>query len=139
MQPDLLIEFVSQQWMLVTALALCLFMLFQHESRKAGPALSPAQSISMINEEGGVFIDIRDAKEYGKGHIADAIHLPYASLTNRIGELEKYRDKPVIVVCRIGQTASAATKTLRAQGFEKAHRMTGGMMEWQAQKLPVVS
>ena len=71
-QLDLLIEFFSQQWLLVLALAATLTMLFLHESRKAGPAVSPQQAINLVNGEGGIFLDIRDGAEYSKAHIADA-------------------------------------------------------------------
>jgi len=44
-----------------------------------------------------------------------------------------------VVVCKMGQSAGAATKTLRAQGFGRSQKLAGGMMEWDAQKLPVVT
>jgi len=56
-----------------------------------------------------------------------------------MSDLDKYKDKPIIVVCKMGQSASSATKQLRANGFERAQKMTGGMMEWNTLKLPVVS
>jgi len=138
-QLDLLIEFIGQQWLLVLALVSTLIMLFMHESRKAGPAASPQQAINLVNGEGGIFLDIRDGKEFKKGHIVEAKHIPLAQLGNRMTELDKFKDKPVIVVCRMGQSASGATKQLRANGFERAQKMTGGMMEWSALKLPVVA
>jgi rhodanese-related sulfurtransferase len=39
----------------------------------------------------------------------------------------------------MGQTATGATKQLRENGFERAQKMTGGMMEWSSLKLPVVT
>lgn len=139
MQLDLIMEFIGQQWLLVLALATTLTMLFVHESRKAGPAVTPQQAINLVNSDGGVFLDIRDGKEYKQGHIVDAQNIPLAQLNTRMGELEKFRDKPIIVVCRLGQSASTATRQLRAQGFERAQKMTGGMMEWNSLKLPVVN
>lgn len=139
MQLDLLMEFLAEQWLLVAALATTLTLLAVYESRKAGPAASCQQAINLVNSEDGVFLDIRDGKEFKKGHIADALHIPLASLANRLGELENHRDKPVIVVCKLGQSAGSATKTLREKGFLRAQKMSGGMLEWQAQKLPVVS
>ena len=139
MQLDLLIEFLGQQWLLVLALASTLVMLFIHESRKAGPAASPQQAINLVNSEGGVFLDIRDGKDFKKGHIVEAKHIPLAHLGSRMSELDKYKDKPIIVVCRMGQTATGATKQLRENGFERAQKMTGGMMEWSSLKLPVVT
>ena len=73
------------------------------------------------------------------GHITDALHIPAASLADRYAELEKFRDKPIVVVCKMGQSAGPATKTLRAQGFGRSQKLAGGMMEWDAQKLPVVT
>ena len=139
MQFDLFLQFLTEQWILASALASTLGLLFYHESRKSGPAVSTQQAINLVNSKGGVFLDIRDGAEFKKGHIADAVHIPLASLQGRSGELEAHREKPIIVVCRLGQSASGATKRLRAQGFAGAQKMTGGMMEWNAQKLPVVS
>jgi rhodanese-related sulfurtransferase len=106
-------------------------MLFLHESRKAGPAASPQQAINLVNGEGGIFLDIRDGAEYNKAHIADARHIPLAQLATRKAELSGCEDKPLIVVCKLGQ--------LREAGFSRAQKMSGGMMEWNAMKLPVVS
>jgi rhodanese-related sulfurtransferase len=136
---DLILAFISEQWTLVLALVATLAMLFVHESRKAGPAVTPQQAINLVNSEEGIFLDIRDSKEFKQGHIVDAVHLPLAQLGSRVSELEKYKSKPVIVVCKMGQTASGATKQLRASGFDRAQKMTGGMMEWTTLKLPVVS
>ena len=132
-------QFLAQQWILVAALATTLTMLMLHESRKAGPALSINEAVQLVNGDGGIFLDIREATDYARGHITDAVHIPAAALAKRSNDLEKYRDKPVVVVCKMGQSAGPATKSLRAQGFIRAQKLSGGMMEWDAQKLPVVT
>ena len=139
MSADFVFQFLAQQWILVAALATTLTMLMLHESRKAGPALSINEAVQLINGDGGIFLDIREAADYARGHITDAVHIPAAALPKRSNELEKYRDKPVVVVCKMGQAAGPATKSLRAQGFSRAQKLSGGMMEWDAQKLPVVT
>ena len=139
MSADLIFQFLSEQWILVAALATTLTMLVLHETRKAGPALSINEAVQLVNSEGGVFLDIREAADYARGHITDALHIPAAALANRPDELEKFREKPVVVVCKMGQTAGPATRQLREAGFERAQKMTGGMMEWTALKLPIVS
>ena len=101
MSAGMFFQFLGEQWVLVAALAAVLTLLLLHETRKAGPALSINQAVQLVNAEGGVFLDVRDAAEYGRGHITDAMHIPAASLANRVSELEKFRDKPVIVVCKI--------------------------------------
>ena len=135
----MIFQFMAEQWVLIAALVPTLTLLAIHESRKAGPALSIGEAVRLVNGEGGVFLDIREAQEFARGHITAAINIPAGSLANRIDELEKFREKPVVVVCKMGQSAGSATKTLRLQGFPRAQKLAGGMMEWDAQKLPVVT
>ena len=120
MSVDLVFQFLGEQWLLVMALVATLTMLVLHEGRKAGPALSINEAVQLINVEGGVFLDIRDAGDFARGHITDALHIPAASLADRYAELETFRDKPIVVVCKMGQSAGPATKTLREQGFGRA-------------------
>ena len=135
----LFLEFLAQQWILAAALLAVAAMLFMHETRKSGPSLSPQQAINLINTEQGVFLDLRDAADYKQGHIVDALHIPAAKLPERIAELEKYKNKPIVLVCKMGQQASAAGKQLKAKEFDKVYKMTGGMMEWGNLQLPTVS
>jgi rhodanese-related sulfurtransferase len=135
----MIFQFMAEQWVLIAGLATTLTMLALHESRKAGPALSIGEAVQLVNGEGGVFLDIREAQEFSRGHITAALNIPLASLPGRLGELEKFREKPIVVVCKMGQSAGSATKTLRQQSFPRAQKLSGGMMEWDAQKLPVVT
>jgi len=134
----LFLEFLAQEWLLATALLVVVAMLLLHERRKSGPTLSPQQAINLVNAEQGVFVDLRDAGDYRQGHIVGAHHIPAGKLGERMAELEKHRDKPVVLVCKMGQQSGAAAKQLRAGGFSRVYRMTGGMMEWSNQQLPVV-
>lgn len=135
---ELFFEFLGQQWILVGALATALVMLWMHESRKSGQSLSPQQAINLVNAEGGLFLDLRDSGEFSKGHIVDALNIPLSKLDGRLAELEKYRDKPLILVCKMGQQSGAAGKKLGAEGYSAVYRMSGGMMEWGALQLPLV-
>ena len=83
MSIDLVFQFLGEQWLLVLALAATLTILVLHEGRKAGPALSINEAVQLINVEGGVFLDIRDASDFARGHITDALHIPAASLADR--------------------------------------------------------
>lgn len=134
----LFLEFFVQQWVLFAALLAVVVMLVLHETRKSGPSLTPQQAINVVNAEDGVFVDLRDAKEYKAGHIVDAVHIPAAKLGTRIEELGKYKQRPVVLVCKMGQSAGAAGKQLKAAGFEKVYKMSGGMMEWANLQLPTV-
>lgn len=133
----LFLEFLAQQWMLVTGLAVAVGLLFNHESRKSGQGLSPQQAISLVNGEQGVFLDLRDSADFGRGHIVDSLNIPAGKLDARIAELENFRERPVILVCKMGQHSGAVGKKLKTQGFARVYRMSGGMMEWGNLQLPL--
>ena len=125
--------------MLAAALAVVITLLILHEARKSGPSLSPQQAINVINADEGVFVDLRDAAEFRKGHIVNAINIPSAKLPERMVELEKYKDKPIVLVCKMGQQSAAAGKQLKDAEYGHVYKMTGGMMEWGNLQLPTVS
>ena len=135
----LFLEFLAQQWIQVAALLALVAMLVFHESRKGGASVSPQQAINQVNAEDGIFLDLRDAAEFNKGHIVDAVNIPATKLPERMVELEKYKEKPVVLVCKMGQQSGAAGKQLRAAGYTRVSRMAGGMIEWGNLQLPVVS
>jgi rhodanese-related sulfurtransferase len=114
-------------------------MLIMHEARKSGPSLSPQQAINLVNSEDGVFLDLRDAADFKKGHIVGAMNIPATKLAARMAELEKFKDKPIVLVCKMGQQSGAAGKQLKAENYTKVNKMTGGMMEWTNLQLPTVA
>jgi rhodanese-related sulfurtransferase len=135
---ELFLEFLAQQWILAGGLVAAIFMLLNYESRKSGRSLTPQQAINMVNADGGVFLDLRDSGEYGQGHIVNSINIPATKLDARMAELEKYREKPIILVCKMGQSCGAVGKKLTAEAFVGVYRMSGGMMEWGTLQLPLV-
>lgn len=135
---ELFIEFLAQQWILVGALLACVFLLMFHESRRAGQAISPLQLSKVVNAEGALVVDLRDSGEFRAGHIVDAINIPFNKVNDRLGELEKYREKPLILVCKMGTHSSSVGKNLAGKGFSQVYRLGGGMTEWHAMQLPVV-
>lgn len=133
-----LLEFATNNFMLIAAWFLTLFMLIWSEGQKAGKSVSPAIATQLINKEDALLLDIRTKKEWDTGHIANAKHIPVADIDRRISELEKYKARPVIVVCNLGQVAGSVSKRLKAAGFENVTRLQGGITEWKGQNLPIV-
>ncbi len=132
------VEFVGNHWILSTlwmVIVMALFFLFQSAS---GKAVGPQQAVMLINRSNAVVLDIRDKKDYDGGHIVDAINIPMNKLGQRITELEKYKERPMIVVCKMGQQASDACKTLQTAGYSQAVKLNGGLTEWKAQSYPLV-
>lgn len=135
----LFFEFLAQQWLLAGALLATVVMLFLHEARKSGPSVTPQQAINLVNSEEGIFVDLRDAGEFKKGHIVGAVNIPATKLGERMVELEKFKDRPVVLVCKMGQQSGAAGKQLRAAEYGKVYKMGGGMLEWGNLQLPTVT
>lgn len=134
---DQYIEFVVNHWWLVGIWAAFLIALLWDNNRRNGQTVSTAEATTMINRQDALVLDIRDKADFKAGHLVNAINIPYASLAQRMNELEKERERPIVLVCKTGQTVSMAGKMLREKGFN-AVRMKGGMMEWNSQHLPVV-
>lgn len=131
-------EFIANHPFLVGTFVLLLALFVRNETRRGGRSVSPQELVDMVNRQNAVVLDIRDRKEFQAGHIVEAVNIPNANLESRLDELKKYRDRPIVVTCRMGQNAGAAGTLLRKQGFENVSRLTGGMTEWRNQSLPVV-
>jgi rhodanese-related sulfurtransferase len=132
------LEFVSNHFFLVGAFVALLVLFVVNEGRRGGRTLSAQQLVNLVNRENAVVLDVRDRKDYAAGHIVDAINIPFASLESRVSELERYKDRPIVVTCNMGQHAGAAGATLAKAGFGNVARLGGGMNEWRAAQLPVV-
>lgn len=100
--------------------------------------LTPTEAVLLMNRSNAVVVDVREATEYAQGHIADAKHIPLAQLGERLKELARYKEKPVLVHCQGGVRSAKACDLLAKQGFTKLYNLQGGINAWQQAKLPVV-
>lgn len=93
-------------------------------------------ALQMINHKNAFVLDVREPAEFANGHLLNAALVPLTQLKSRIGELEKYKDQPMVVVCRSGNRSATACAILSNRGFNQAYNLTGGMMAWQKANLP---
>ena len=131
-------EFIGNHYILVSVFIFLLVAFIINEGKQGGVAITPSNLVNLVNREGAVIVDIRDNKEFGNGHIAGALNIPFTTIDTRSGELSAYREKPIVLVCKMGQHAGSIGKKLRSQGFDDVRRLSGGMAEWGANSLPVV-
>ena len=131
-------EFIVNHWMLSGALLVLLGLLALDSSQKAGPKVSTHEATRLINQQNALVLDIREKKDFKAGHLVDAVNIPQSQLANRMDEL-KDKSRPIVVVCKTGQTAGMISKQLKDNGFEQVYRLTGGMMEWTNNSLPVTT
>lgn len=117
---------------------LLLTALLALENRRSGKSVTSQQLTNLVNAAGAVVVDVRDAKEFRDGHITDSRNIPYSQLQDKISELSTFIDKPVILVCKMGQHAGAAGRLLTKAGFTDVRRLSGGIATWTADRLPLV-
>jgi rhodanese-related sulfurtransferase len=99
--------------------------------------IDPVDATFKLNHENALILDIRSMKEFHDGHILHAENIPLNSLGQQMKKLEKYKDRPIIAVCRSGSRSAAACQTLRKAGFEQVYNLRGGMLAWEAAGQPV--
>ncbi|WP_290785403.1 rhodanese-like domain-containing protein [Halomonas sp.] len=136
---DQLFEFVQNHPLLVGAFLLVLTAWILYEVRNSSAnGVTSSEATQLINREDAVVVDTRDADAFKAGHIAGARNIPQSRIDERMGELQKVKEKPIIVVCKSGQTAGTIVAKLAKGGYPRVLKLKGGMMQWQADGLPVV-
>ena len=134
-----LLKFVTEHIFLVALAAVSGTMLVWPTIRRstAGPSISTLQATLLINQQNALVLDVRDAAEYEGGHVLNSRHLAIGELEARSSELEKFKAKPVIVVCESGNRSDKAVATLRKQGFGQVFSLSGGIGAWRQAGLPL--
>lgn len=104
---------------------------------RAGREVSVQEAVQLINRKDALVVDVRDTGEFEAGHVAGARHVPEKQLTERLRELEKFRERPIIVTCRSGTRSGVAVQVLRRHGFKEAFNLGGGIAAWDQAGMPL--
>lgn len=103
-------------------------------SNKSVKNLSPAEAHKLINENKDVIIlDVRTKEEFGSGHMPKAKSFPMHEIPSRIDELEKFKDKPILVYCASGGRSPIAIKHLLKNNFTNIYHLNKGISAWKYQ------
>lgn len=132
------VEFVGNHLILSAMWVVTLGAIILYHQRTGSKAVGPQQAVMLINRQDAIVLDVREKKEFETGHIVDAINIPLAKLKQRVTELKKHKEKPVVVVCKMGQHSGEAAKTLQEEGHVEVFKLAGGLTEWKAQSLPLI-
>jgi rhodanese-related sulfurtransferase len=132
-----ILEFSGNHTLLVTALLISASLLMHNLLSGNQGNITPVKATELINHENAVVVDVRPAADYSQGHIINAINIPATTLASQMNQLQKHKDKPIIVSCRSGAQSSMACKQLKKEGFENVHNLKGGILNWQSENLPV--
>jgi rhodanese-related sulfurtransferase len=135
------LEFLSQNWHLILTLIiiLALLVLEPYLLKLSGiKPVSPLRVTQLVNHESAMVLDVCTSKEFGEGHIPDAVNLPLSNFASEADtKIAKFKEKPVIISCRSGNRSKSAAKKLGKLGFKDIYILTGGNAAWQKEKLPM--
>ncbi|NQF13021.1 MBL fold metallo-hydrolase [Brevibacillus sp. HB1.3] len=98
--------------------------------------VTPLEIADRVEKSEVHVVDVRNLAEWKEGHIQDAQHIMLGSLAMRLDELP--HDKPLLVQCRSGARSAIGASILKANGFKDVMNLSGGILQWQIDGLPVV-
>ena len=84
------------------------------------------QELSKRDADSYILIDIRDDSSYSYGNIPGSLHVPKDILE---ADYEKYKDKPLILYCKKGETSAETVQFLKEKNIE-AKSLKGGYLAW---------
>ena len=138
---DQLIEFASNNFILAGIwVALVAMLIFSYISAWTSSVkeLSTHEATLLINKNDAIVLDTRPAKEFNAGHILGARQIkPEEVREKNFKKLENSKDKPIIVVCAMGNQARGTANAMLKDGFANVSVLKGGMNAWQSASLPV--
>jgi len=94
-------------------------------------SISAQKGLEILETEKDVLLlDVRTPQEYTGplGHIDGARLIPLQELANRVKEIEQYKDKKVVLVCRSGSRSKIAGNFLVQNGFKNVMEIETGML-----------
>jgi len=94
-------------------------------------SISAQKGLEIVETEKDVLLlDVRTPQEFTGplGHIDGAKLIPLQELANRVKEIERYKDKKVVLVCRSGSRSKIAGKILVQNGFKNVMEIETGML-----------
>jgi glyoxylase-like metal-dependent hydrolase (beta-lactamase superfamily II)/rhodanese-related sulfurtransferase len=90
----------------------------------------PVAAISLVEParlDPAITVDVRQASEFGTGHIPGAVHLELGALPQDLGELP---GGPLTLACGHGERAMTAASLLAATGRGDVSVLVGGPDDW---------
>lgn len=98
---------------------------------------TPAQLLATLTANAApLVLDVRSRREFRRGHVPRAVHVPFWVIPSRLRGARDSRDVPVVVYCGHGPRAWMAGVVLRRHGFKHIGFLRGHMAGWRSARLP---
>lgn len=133
-------EFVANHLFLFSLLVGILMLLMWNlfgNSLSGIQQVTPMEATRMMNHEKAVVLDIRKEEEYSNGHIINAVNIPFEQLADKVDNLKKYRERPIIISCQQGTESGRAARVLKSHDRENIYCLKGGLQAWRNANLPL--
>lgn len=99
--------------------------------------IGPMQVVQLMNHKNAIVIDIRASDLYLQGHIIDAQSIAARDITQNSKKLDKYKNRPIIIVSDIAQESQKIAALLIKQGYN-AFSLNGGLRAWDEAQMPLI-
>lgn len=109
----------------------------RHGPLERVPQLDPVCLAQLGASSDVTVVDVRGSDEWKHGHLPGAVHIPLASLPNRIGELTQCSQ--IVLQCQSGGRSSVAASFIKARGIANVSNLVGGLDGWAKQGFEVVA
>ncbi len=133
-------EFIKINWHLFVALiAIIALLAFEPLRKRRGGirSISADELPRLMRDEKIMILDVSEAKEYAGSHIPKARNIPISRLDSDIQTINKFKSRPVVVCCRVGNRSAKAAGILRKNGFTDIRTLHGGIVAWTKENLPI--
>lgn len=128
---------IENSWLFVLVL-LSGSLLLIPTLRRAGKKLSLLEATQRMNQGKCLILDVRPKEAFDAGHIKGAKNIALKALSQRLNELNKYKNHATIVVCTSGIQSGRAVPMLEQAGFKHVWSLEEGMRAWEAAGLPIL-
>lgn len=134
-----LIQFVQHHWELCLLFLAILLLVGINEfitQRTLPQMLSPQLAVEKMNHQDATLFDIRDQGSFQAGHVIHSIRIESSDFKE--SRMEKYKTKPIVLVCTKGIQAQSLASSLKKQGYTQVMVLEGGIEAWRTAGLPLV-
>lgn len=107
------------------------------DAQKYAPQITVHEAKAQMDKGSYILIDVREPREYKRGHIVKAINIPRGVLEFKIGRVVPDKNSKIIIYCKVGGRGSLAAKSLKILGYKDVVNVNGGWTGWVKANYPV--
>jgi rhodanese-related sulfurtransferase len=107
----------------------------QNQNPAGANEISPKEAWRRLQDEDAILVDVREADEVALAAVPGSVHIPLGQFGQRAGALP--RDRDLLLFCYSGGRSAFATEILNENGFPRAFNVSGGLLAWMQERLPL--